>query len=173
MNNSKTYFQTNLTTQPLMENTCSFCSETILQGVFASENGFLAVYNHSPILPGHSLIIPEKHIGSLFDLTEDEISAFFNFARKITAFLTKTYASEAYDWSLQEGEAAGQSVEHLHLHIIPRNACDLPEGEDWYVKLEEQRNTPLDSPERKILDKEEYKRICETLRTKWNDYFPK
>ena len=156
-----------------MKKICPFCSENILQEAFASENGFLAMYNLSPILPGHSLIIPQKHSGSLFDLTEDEISAFFSFARKITAFLSKTYASDAYDWSLQEGEAAGQSVEHLHLHIIPRNPGDLPEGEDWYVKLEEQRNTSLDSPERIILNKEDYTRICEALKTKWGSYNPK
>ena len=156
-----------------MKNTCPFCSENILHGAFASENGFLAVYNHSPILPGHSLIIPQKHTGSLFDLSEDEISAFFSFARKTTAFLTKIYASDAYDWSLQEGEAAGQSIEHLHLHIIPRNPGDLPEGEDWYVMLEEQRKMPLDSPERKILDNEVYLRICEKLKTEWNSHYSK
>ena len=151
-----------------MKNNCPFCAENIQQGAFASENGFLALYNHSPILPGHSLIVPVRHLSSLFELSEDEISAFFSFARKVTAFLTQAYASDAYDWSLQEGEAAGQSVDHLHLHIIPRNPGDLPEGEDWYVQLEEQRKMPIDSKERRILNEWEYKGICDKLREKWD-----
>lgn len=151
-----------------MKNICPFCAETAQKDSFASENGLLALYNLSPILPGHSLVVPVRHVSSLFDLSEDEISAFFSFARKVTAFLTQTYASDAYDWSLQEGEAAGQSVEHLHLHIIPRNPGDLPEDEDWYVQLEEQRKMPIDSPERIILNPLEYKVICEKLREKWD-----
>ncbi|MDY0103132.1 MAG: HIT domain-containing protein [Lentimicrobium sp.] len=151
-----------------MKNNCPFCAISIQESAYASENGFLSLYNHSPILPGHSLVIPIRHANSLFELSEEEISAFFSFARKVTAFLTQTYASDAYDWSLQEGEAAGQSVEHLHLHIIPRNPGDLPEGEDWYVQLEEQRKMPVDAPERKILNSLEYKGICDSLREKWN-----
>ncbi len=151
-----------------MKNTCPFCPEKIQESAFASENGFLALYNHSPILAGHSLVVPIRHVSSLFELSEDEISTFFSFARKVTGFLTQTYAADAYDWSLQEGEAAGQSVEHLHLHIIPRNPGDLPEGEDWYIQLEEQRKMPIDSPERRILNPMEYKSICDKLREKWD-----
>lgn len=150
-----------------METTCPFCNENIINASFAGENGFLAIYNHSPILPGHSLVISTKHTSSLFDLSEDEISDFFSFARKVTAFLTKFYNSEAYDWSLQEGEPAGQSVDHLHLHIIPRNPGDLPEGEDWYVKLEDQRKQRIDEPGRTILNEQEYNRISQMLREKW------
>ncbi|PKP50600.1 MAG: hypothetical protein CVT94_01275 [Bacteroidetes bacterium HGW-Bacteroidetes-11] len=150
-----------------METTCPFCKDNINTAAFAEENGFLAIYNHSPILPGHSLVIPSKHISSLFDLSEDEISAFFSFARKVTFFLTKHYKSDAYDWSLQEGESAGQSVDHLHLHIIPRNPGDLPEGEDWYVKLEEQRKQKIDEPGRAILSELEYNNISQMLKEKW------
>jgi bis(5'-adenosyl)-triphosphatase len=150
-----------------METTCPFCKDNINTAAFAEENGFLAIYNHSPILPGHSLVIPSKHISSLFDLSEDEISAFFSFARKVTSFLTKHYKSDAYDWSLQEGESAGQSVDHLHLHIIPRNPGDLPEGEDWYVKLEEQRKQKIDEPGRAILSELEYNNISQMLKEKW------
>ncbi len=150
-----------------METTCPFCKDNINTAAFAEENGFLAIYNHSPILPGHSLVIPSKHISSLFDLSEDEISAFFSFARKVTSFLTKHYKSDAYDWSLQEGESAGQSVDHLHLHIIPRNPGDLPDGEDWYVKLEEQRKQKIDEPGRAILSELEYNNISQMLKEKW------
>lgn len=148
-------------------NNCPFCSQQVQGSAFASEAGFLAVYNHAPILPGHSLIIPDRHIKSLFELTEDEISSFFSFARKITAFISEYYKSEAYDWSLQEGESAGQSVEHLHLHIIPRKAGDLPEGEDWYIKLQEQQNLPIDHSERKVLNEWEYNSVSQSVKEKW------
>lgn len=151
-----------------METACPFCNESIIKASFAEENGFLSIYNHSPILPGHSLVIPARHISSLFDLSEDEISSFFSFARKVTSFLTKHYKSDAYDWSLQEGEPAGQSVDHLHLHIIPRNQGDLPEGEDWYEKLEDQRAQRIDEPGRAILNQQEYNNICQILKEKWD-----
>ncbi|MBW6492111.1 MAG: HIT domain-containing protein [Lentimicrobium sp.] len=150
-----------------METKCPFCTEHIKESAFAGENNFLAIYNHSPILPGHSLVIPARHVNSLFDLTEDEISAFFGFARKITSFLKNMYGTDAYDWSLQEGESAGQSLEHLHLHIIPRKPGDLPEGEDWYIKLEEQKKHKIDVPGRSILNEWDYKRISMELKEKW------
>lgn len=150
-----------------METNCPFCTQKIKETAFATENNFLAIYNHSPILPGHSLVIPANHVHSLFDLSEDEISVFFGFARKVTSFLTETYGTDAYDWSLQEGEPAGQSLEHLHLHIIPRRPGDLPDGEDWYIRLEEQKKQKIDVPGRSILNEWDYQRISLDLKEKW------
>lgn len=120
-----------------MKEDCPFCGLESSAKVFATGKGCAAIYNLSPILPGHSLVVPFKHVTSLFELTEDEISEFFSFARNITAFLCEAFDSEAYDWSLQEGAEAGQSISHLHLHIIPRKPGDLSDNGDWYGLLQQ------------------------------------
>lgn len=153
-----------------MKKNCPFCDSHVTAQIFAAGNGFSALYNHSPILPGHTLIIPDKHAGSLFELNEEEISGFFTFARKVTSFLTDIYRSNAYDWSLQEGAAAGQSVDHLHLHIIPRKPGDLPEGVEWFGKLHEQQSIAVDNPERIVLSEWEYKEISRALKEKWASF---
>jgi len=148
-----------------MNTTCPFCKPDSHASAFAFSGDIKAVYNLSPILPGHSLVIPMKHVTSLFDLNEEEISAFFSFARKVTAFLCEVYESDAYDWSLQEGTEAGQSIEHLHLHIIPRKPGDLPDGEDWYGKL--QHSFDPQNKERIVLSESEYNHITMHLKGLW------
>lgn len=144
---------------------CPFCKPDNSAAAFAISEENKAVYNLAPILQGHSLIIPVKHITSLFDLNEDEISTFFSFARRVTAFLCEIYECDAYDWSLQEGTEAGQSIEHLHLHIIPRKAGDFPESGDWYGKL--QHSLDPANNERFVLSVSEHQDITRRLKGLW------
>lgn len=148
-----------------MNSNCPFCNTENQLLAFASTEDFKAVYNLSPILPGHSLVIPVKHVTSLFDLKEEEISNFFFFARKITAFLCEVFKSDAYDWSLQEGTEAGQSIDHLHLHIIPRKPDDLGENGEWYGLL--QQSVDPQNKQRIFLSESEYKEISLKLGTLW------
>lgn len=148
-----------------MNNNCPFCNIANQSLAFASVSEFKAIYNISPILPGHSLVIPTKHVTSLLQLSEEEISNFFLFARKVTSFICKVYESDAYDWSLQEGIEAGQSVEHLHLHIIPRKTGDMKEGEDWYGQL--QQSIDPQNKDRNLLSENEYREISLRLTTLW------
>ena len=148
-----------------MKNNCPFCNIDNQSHAFASVNEYKAFYNISPILPGHCLVIPAKHVTSLFELSEEEISNFFSFSRKVTSFLCEVYESDAFDWSLQEGIEAGQSIEHLHLHIIPRKPGDMKEGEDWYGQL--QQSIDPQNKERKTLSENEYKEISLHLKALW------
>lgn len=145
-----------------MNTTCPFCNLEQSLNVFASDKGCAALYNLSPILPGHSLVVPFKHVTSLFELTEEEITEFFSFARNITAFLCEAFESEAYDWSLQEGAEAGQSISHLHLHIIPRKPGDLSDNGDWYGLL--QQSVDPENKTRIKLSDSEYASITEKLK---------
>lgn len=150
------------------QKSCPFCNSEVQHNAIATSSECLALLNHSPILPGHLLIIPLQHVESLYELSESQIGDFFSFARTITEFITKFYDIEAFDWSLQEGEAAGQSVSHLHLHIIPRTAGDLPLGEEWFGKLQDSK--AIDDPKREIMNTEEYERTSSELRTAWITY---
>jgi bis(5'-adenosyl)-triphosphatase len=143
---------------------CPFCQPGISSFVFARSGPFMAVYNIAPVFPGHSLIIPEKHIHSLMELTDNEITAMMLFSRKITALLLRVFNAGAFDWSVQEGEVAGQSLEHLHLHIVPRFPGDLPNPGDWYPEIQNNFDKILDSASRPRLNKEEMNRIIKKLR---------
>jgi len=127
---------------------CPFCTPDIMNSVFARDGNFLALYNVSPILPGHSLIIPLRHAGSMMDLNEDELARMLIFTRKVSSLLMKVFSAEAFNWSLQDGMAAGQTVAHLHLHIVLRFPDDLPEPGDWYPKVEANSGELLDSTSR-------------------------
>ena len=123
---------------------------------------FHAVYNISPILPGHSLIVPKRHVASVLELAEDETAEFLQLARSATRLLLAVFEATGFNWTIQESEPAGQTVEHLHLHIIPRKAGDLPQPGDWYPKLLERQ--AIDSAQRPRLSEDELRAIVERLR---------
>ena len=135
---------------------CPFCLINSKIQAFATSPNFMAVYDISPILPGHSLIIPREHIESLHDLEPDKLAEFFQFAEEVTKRLCDYLDTEAFDWSLQEKEEAGQSVAHLHLHIIPRTKNDLPNPGDWYpLLMNHNKHTIIDDIDRpRFTDKE-------------------
>src|SRR3989338_7677252 len=115
---------------------CPFCEENVLEIAFAENKNFLAIYNVSPILPGHSLIIPKKHITSLFELDNSELTEFMSIAQQVGKLLSEPFHTKSFNWSIQEMPPAGQTVSHLHMHVIPRHEGDLPEPGDWYPQLE-------------------------------------
>ena len=147
---------------------CPFCRLNRNTQAFATSPNFMAVYDISPMLPGHTLIIPFEHIESLHDLEEDKLAEFFLFARKVTKGLCEFLDTDAFDWSIQEKEEAGQSVSHLHLHIIPRTKNDLPNASDWYpLLMEHNKQQVIDSAQRPRFTETEFREITEKLRVKF------
>jgi bis(5'-adenosyl)-triphosphatase len=151
----------NTTNQPV-EN-CLFCRKEILEKSFYTTSRFIAFYNIAPILPGHSLIIPNAHYESLFELSDDELSEMMVFARKITTVLKTVFNCDGFDWTIQDGVSAGQTVPHLHLHIIPRKPLDMPEQNEWYSKIPLNESQLLDSNHRERLSDKEYTIITNKL----------
>jgi len=153
-----------------MTQKCPFCSSEINNQVFLQEKNMMAVYNIAPILPGHSMVIPRRHAETIFDLSEAELKELFTFSRKVTGLLMRVFDCVGFDWSLQESEAAGQSISHLHLHIIPRKPGDLEHPGKWYSLLEQQRNAIIDSPGRKPLDTDEISNIIAIIHNQISDH---
>lgn len=149
-------------------NTCPFCLPETQRNAFANSESFLALYNNAPVLPGHTLIIPRVHIESLRSIPDNLITEFFLFARDVTEMLLGHYHADAFDWSIQDNKAAGQTVPHLHLHIVIRHPDDLPEPGDWYPLLDAQRKT--DNETRPKLSTTEYTEITEQLRSAYSLY---
>ena len=114
---------------------CAFCQlppERIASG---NELG-LIVRDAYPVSPGHTLIIPRRHIGSFFELTPDERNALLALLDEAQASLHRRYQPQGYNIGINDGPAAGQTVPHLHIHLIPRYSGDLPDprgGVRWVI----------------------------------------
>lgn len=144
---------------------CPFCQLNSKEHAFTTSQNFMAVYDISPMLPGHSLIIPREHIESLHDLKQEQLEEFFLFARKVTKGLCDFLETDAFDWSIQEKAEAGQSVPHLHLHIIPRTKNDFPDPGDWYpVLIKNEKQAMIDSIHRPRFTEKEFQIVTERLR---------
>lgn len=126
---------------------CPFCNKQP-EDYFLQTEHFAAIYNISPIVPGHSLIIPKQHIESLFWLKKEELLEFMELGRRTANLLGSIFETDAFDWAIQEKEAAGQSVAHLHMHVVPRIVNDLPDPGDWYKELEKSQSGDIDTSDR-------------------------
>ena len=144
---------------------CPFCKEEIKEISFLENENFFAILNIAPILPGHSLIIPKKHIISLFELNNNELQEFILLGQQAAKILSKAFNVESFNWSIQEREYAGQTVPHLHMHVISRTKNDLPSPGDWYPLLEKKfYSEHIDNSERPKLTKEQLSVVISKLR---------
>ena len=95
------------------------------------------IVNLRPIVPGHVLIVPRRVAPLLSDLTEEEYQDLWGSVRTIQGMLKSQYDSPGFNIAVQDGPAAGQSVPHVHVHILPRNDDDLDRNDEIYDRLEE------------------------------------
>lgn len=109
---------------------CVFCTlpETIVR--IAENDEALAFYDAFPVNPGHALIIPKRHVASYFELTPTEIRAMHELLSLVKSDIEKNHRPDGYNIGINIGEAAGQSVFHVHMHVIPRYLGDVtqPKG---------------------------------------------
>ncbi|MFN3402614.1 MAG: HIT family protein [Cytophagaceae bacterium] len=148
---------------------CPFCNKQSSEAFLSSEN-FLVIYNIAPVLPGHSLVIPKRHVESLFQLTDEETGELMVLAKKTAKLLSVVLDTDAFDWALQEKEAAGQSVSHVHMHVVPRKIGDLPNPGDWYQEIEKSEEH-IDSANRKRLSPQEMNEIVGMLKKRATEIF--
>ena len=113
---------------------CIFCSpRTELLGANELAVAFPAGF---PVSPGHVLIVPRRHEPDFFSLTAEEQAALVALVNPVRAWLAEQYAPDAYNLGVNAGKAAGQTILHTHLHVIPRYAGDVAEprgGVRWVL----------------------------------------
>jgi bis(5'-adenosyl)-triphosphatase len=96
----------------------------------------MVLYDISPIVDGHSLIVPKRHVERVSNLRDGELIDLVRTARHVSDRFIAALGSTGVDWALQDGYDAGQTVPHVHLHVIPRSAGDLGrEPGNWYHRL--------------------------------------
>ncbi|WP_212747652.1 HIT domain-containing protein [Fodinibius saliphilus] len=103
---------------------CIFCSITDA-GIVASNKLFVAIKDEYPVTKEHTLLIPKRHTESFIDLTQPEMNAYSQLLKEITRDLENEDSTiTGFNIGNNEGKAAGQTVEHCHIHVIPRRDGD-------------------------------------------------
>jgi diadenosine tetraphosphate (Ap4A) HIT family hydrolase len=109
-----------------MDNNCPFCKAESEREIIAYSSLSVAFYDGFPVSPGHALIIPKRHVSSFFDLSKEEQLDLFNLADRVKRIVEERYHPDGYNIGINVGEAAGQSIFHVHMHLIPRYQGDVP-----------------------------------------------
>ena len=103
---------------------CPFCEGSVLekQAVYRSDwrsDGAAALLNYKPAIPGHMLIIPERHVERFEEMTAAEMSAVHALIAKVDAAEREIFGATGYILLQKNGAEAGQSVPHVHFHYYP------------------------------------------------------
>lgn len=123
---------------------CPFCTLP-KKRIIATNKNAVAIRDAYPVSPEHTLLIPRRHVSSFFDLTSDERSNLFMLLEQAKIALDDECHPDGYNIGINEGPSAGQTVPHLHIHLIPRYAGDhvdprggirwiFPEKADYWSK---------------------------------------
>jgi diadenosine tetraphosphate (Ap4A) HIT family hydrolase len=114
---------------------CPFChleaSRTRMESAFA-----VALLDGFPVTPGYTLVLPKRHVASLFDLPDEEQAAVWKLVAQVRAVLLTELRPDGFNVGLNDGMAAGQTVLHAHVHVIPRRRGDVADprgGVRWVV----------------------------------------
>ena len=111
------------------DQSCPFC-HLEPERVFAANKHAVAIYDGFPVNPGHVLIIPKRHFVSLFEATVEERVALFALLDDARERLIAERKPDVFNIGINDGAAAGQTIFHLHIHLIPRynGDCEDPRG---------------------------------------------
>jgi len=107
---------------------CDFCDKKIIQqGLIYTADNFYIRYDAEPVSAGHLLIIPKRHIVSVQELNVQEKTEFWQVLDKAIYFLKTSQPGHPQDFNIgiNEGRLAGRTIDHLHIHVIPRYEGDL------------------------------------------------
>ncbi len=111
----------------LSMNNCRYCDQVYQKSartVIENESWF-ANYDMHPVSSGHMKIIPRRHVNSIAELTHEELASMKEMFIEAELLVNELYHPDGYNLGLNHGEAAGQTVFHLHIHFIPRYNGDM------------------------------------------------
>jgi diadenosine tetraphosphate (Ap4A) HIT family hydrolase len=114
---------------------CPFCSLP-KERIWLESDAGIAFRDGYPVAEGHSLIIPRRHVASVFDLDDKEYADLWRMVSQVRDELAKEFKPDGFNVGINEGEAAGQTVAHAHIHVIPRRTGDVEDprgGVRWVV----------------------------------------
>jgi len=105
---------------------CLFCDQDAHRVLFSSARWYVR-YDGYPATPGHVEVVPTRHVESFFDLTEAEAAEMYAVLARARQILTDRHRPDGWTIGVNDGRAAGRSIDHLHIHLIPRYWGDVPD----------------------------------------------
>ncbi len=114
---------------------CTFCTLPAARLIGQNEHA-IWIRDGFPVSPGHSLVIPKRHVGSFFEVSLAERTALLDMLNFAKAAAVAEFHPDGFNVGINDGAAAGQTVPHLHIHLIPRFTGDLPDprgGVRWVI----------------------------------------
>jgi diadenosine tetraphosphate (Ap4A) HIT family hydrolase len=116
---------------------CPFC-DVAADRIYAENDAAFAIADAFPIADGHTLVIPKRHVASIFDLSNEEQAALSRLVAQVRAKLLADLDPDGFNIGVNDGRAAGQTVMHAHIHVIPRRKGDSddPRGGLRWIKPE-------------------------------------
>ena len=123
----------------MKESTCIFCKiaagEIPSKTIYEDEN-FRVILDISPATKGHALILPKEHYANLYELPDEMAGKVMLLAKRLAAHMTEALGCDGFNLMQNNGEVAGQTVFHFHLHLIPRYQGDGNEDKICWNHLE-------------------------------------
>ncbi len=120
---------------------CIFCRRDRLE-VTAENELALAFKDSCPVSDGHSLVIPKRHVETYFDACPEEHAAISSLVGQVRRLLQEDLSPDGYNIGANVGEAAGQTVFHFHIHVIPRYRGDVADPRGGVRKVIPNRSCP-------------------------------
>ena len=103
---------------------CIFCNPE--REILAENASALAFLDSYPVSQGHVLVVPRRHVVTVWDLRDDEYAGCFDLVRNARTTIESRHRPDGFNIGVNCGEAAGQTVLHAHIHLIPRYRGDVP-----------------------------------------------
>jgi diadenosine tetraphosphate (Ap4A) HIT family hydrolase len=116
---------------------CPFCKLIRgHRGLLGTRRTAVAIPDAHPVSPGHCLVLPKRHEPDFFELTLEEQTEIGELLWELRELLEAEYHTRSFNVGVNAGPAAGQTVEHAHVHLIPRYEGDVPDprgGVRWVI----------------------------------------
>ncbi len=114
---------------------CPFCN-VASDRTFVRSSTAIAIRDAFPVANGHTLVIPRQHVPSIFDLPDSDQAQLWRLVAKVRSALAEQLSPDGFNIGINDGESAGQTVPHAHIHVIPRCSGDVPDprgGVRWVI----------------------------------------
>ena len=115
---------------------CAIAADLPHERLLTQNEYAMLIRDAYPVSNGHSLVVAKRHVGSFFDISALEREAMFRLIDQAKLLIDSEYQPDDYNIGINDGPAAGQTVPHLHIHIIPRfngDSIDPRGGVRWVV----------------------------------------
>lgn len=115
---------------------CPFCERVDAGELLAANDQAVAFADKFPVSEGHALVVPRSHVLSLFDLTDEDRAAVWSLVAEVRAVIDGDLGPDGFNIGVNDGAAAGQTVDHAHVHVIPRSRGDVDDprgGVRWVL----------------------------------------